>query len=119
MIRKMQKSWSGWMRVMTVTAAVLAIFVSAFALSPESDLRVLPAHSAAIFAAGANSHGAAQPASDTDCHIGYSCTLVIFPGTDLSLTRFRNAPVALAVVNHPPSVAADLPFHPPRILSQV
>ena len=117
----MQRNWVIWMRAVTVTAAIMAILVSALPMSPEIDDHFLPAHPAATSGAdvGAINDGVARPASHTICHIGHGCMLVILPANDLALMRFDSAPGLSRVTGYLPSVAGDIPFHTPRILLQV
>lgn len=121
MFRSMQKNWVAWMRVATVTAAIMAILVSAFAMSPEIDRRFLNAEPAVASAANVSAidGGAAQSTQDRNCHIGHSCTLVILPTNDLALLRLDTAPELSRGKGHLPSVVGDMPFHPPRVLSLV
>ncbi len=121
MFRSMQKNWIAWMRVATVTAAVVAILVSAFVMSPEIDHRLLDEQPAVASAANVSAidGGAALSVQDINCHIGHSCTLVILPTNDLALLRLDTAPELFRVKGHPPSVVGDMPFHPPRVLSLV
>jgi len=117
----MQKNWVIWMRVVTITAAVMAILVSALGMSQEIDHHVLPTQSAIVSSldAGVADDGLAQAAADTNCHVGHSCSVAIMPGNELALTRFDSAPELPREPGHQPSGAGNLPFHPPRFLSQV
>jgi len=111
------------MRAVTVAAAVMAILVSALAMSPGIDHRLLPAQ--AGVASPVNSgvvvvNGPAQSTPDASCHFGHSCTFLILPSNNLaSMTRFDGAPEPLYTKQYQPSRAGDMPFHPPRLLSQV
>lgn len=109
------------MRAVTMTVAVLAIFVSAFAVSPGIDHHFLSAQIDISFGAdtGATDDGVTQSAPDTKCHIGHSCMHAVLPTNDLVLTRFDRAPEFSSIADYPPSVARDMPFHPPRTLSRV
>jgi len=116
----MTKNWAVWLRAVTVTAAVMAILVSALAISPEVDHHAPPTQSTVASGAdtGVIGDGPTQPAPTTNCHSGNSCILAIMPGYELVLARFDGAPELLRVTGYRPSGAANLPFHPPRILSQ-
>jgi len=121
MFRSLQKNWVIWMRLVTVTAAVMAILVSALAISPDVDHDVLPTQSTivSLLDAGVADDGFAQPVADTNCHVGHSCSVAIMPGSELALTRFDSAPELPREPGHQPSGAGYVPFHPPRFLSQV
>jgi hypothetical protein len=117
----MQRNWTVWMRAVIVTAAALTILVSALLTPPEIDHHFLPTQAAVASAydIGAADDGPLQLATETNCHIGHSCTLVIMPDDQLALTRFNGAPELRRTRQYNPSRAGDTPFHPPRILSQI
>ena len=83
MFISMQTRWVVWMNAVMVIAAVLVIFVSALAMSPEINHRVLPAQHTVESIADTDvaDDGTTQPAPDTKCHIGLGCILVIMPRT--------------------------------------
>jgi hypothetical protein len=116
----MTKNWAVWLRAMTVTAAVMAILVSALAISPEVDHHALPTQSTVASAAepGVIDDGSTQAAPATNCHSENSCIFAIIPRYPMGLTRFDAAPELLRVTGYRPSGAAYLLFHPPRVLSQ-
>lgn len=121
MFRSMQKNWVIWIRAVAGAAAGLAILVSALAMSQEIDHRVLPTQPAVASAAdvGLADGSHADPAADADCHVGHSSMLAIMPSNDMALTCLDSAPELPRATRYLPSVAGYLPFHPPRILSQV
>ena len=109
------------MRTVTITVAVLAVVASAISMSPETDRRVLPAQPAVASVADVSmvDSGAAQPAPVARCHIGHDCMLVILPYDDLAVTRLASTPELARLTDFQHSGTGYLPFHPPRILSQV
>jgi hypothetical protein len=121
MFRLMQRNWSVWVRMVTVTTASLAILFSAFAVSPEIDHRLLPPHYSVTSAVDVNAAngGSTKSTQDTNCHVGHSCALVILPADDIALLELDTMPERARVTAAPRSVAKDAPFHPPRTLSQV
>lgn len=119
MFRSMQQNWVAWMRVATVTAAVIAILASAFVASPEIDHLLLHEQSAIALTANASVIDGGSAQDDRNCHIGHSCTLVILPTNDLTFLRLGTARELSRVKGHPPSAVGDMPFHPPRVLSLV
>lgn len=116
----MQRNRIVWLRAVTVSAAVMAILLSALAMSPEFDHRVLPTQSAIASVAdvGVADDGLARPAADAKWHIGHACLLAIMPGNELALTRFDSTPELPRVTGYKLSGARYPPFHPPRFLSQ-
>jgi len=121
MFRSVQKNWGVWMRAVTVTAAVVAIIVSALAMSPEIDHHVsLTQPSITFFAdTGTVDTTSTQPVPDTNCHGGLGCVLAIMPSDGLALTRCKSAQEFPRLTHYDPSRTGYLPFQPPRILSQV
>lgn len=121
MFRTVQKKWNAWVRMVTITSASLAILFSAFAVSPEIDHRFLPSQYSVASAVDVNAAngGTTKSAQDTNCHTGHSCTLVILPADDIALLDIDAVPELARVATGHRSVAKDVPFHPPRILSQV
>lgn len=121
MVRSLQRKLVVWMRAVTVTGAVLAILVSAFAMTPEIDHRLQLAQTAVSSGtdSDANDNHDVQPAPDTKCHVGHGCITVIMPGNQLAFTNTDGAPEFFRATDYPPFLAGDMPFHPPRILSQV
>ena len=121
MFRSMQRNWVIWMRTVTVTAAILAILFSALAHSSELDHRVLPTQgdvtSDTVLGLGDDGH--AVSTAETGCHAGHSCMFVILPSNNLALTRFHFALQLFHLASYLPSQAGNLPFQPPRTLSQV
>ena len=120
MFGSMQRKLVVWMRAVTVTGAVLAILVSAFAMTPEIDHRLLLAQTAVSSGADAGviDDRAVQPAPDTKCHVGHGCILVIMPGNELAFTNMDGAPEFCRATGYSPYAAGDMLFHPPRNLSQ-
>ena len=120
MFRSISTNWVVWLRAVTVTVAVAAILVSALAISPEINLHVLPAQTAAVVAdAGVVEDGPADPAQGTTCHVGHSCMPGVVPDSELALIRFESAPGIPRATGYQTSVAGYLPFHPPRAAFQV
>ena len=121
MFRSVQKNWELWMRAVTVTAAAVAILVSALAMSPEIDHHVPLTQPAITFVAGTGTVDtpSVQLVPDTNCHGGLSCVLAIMPSDSLALTRFESAQEFSRLTHYDPSHTGYLPFQPPRILSQV
>lgn len=117
----MQSNWTVWLRTLTFTSAVLAILVSALAMSPEFDRSILETQLAVALVAdtGLAGDSPAQSAPNTKCHIGHSCIFVNIPGSDLALARLDGEPKLLRVARFKTSGAGYLLFHPPRFLSQV
>lgn len=109
------------MRAVTVIVAVLAIFVSALAMSPDINHRVLFAHPAVASMADTDAadDGTTQHAPESKCHVGLGCILVVMPGIEMALASFGCAPELPHVASLHPSGAGYPPFHPPRILSQI
>ena len=121
MFEFMQSNQAVWMRAVTVAAAVMAILVSALAMSPEIDHRVLPTQSAVVSAMNTDvvDDGFAQPAADTNCHIGHSCAVAIMPRNETAFVGFDRAGALPCVADYKPAGATYPLFHPPRVLSQV
>ncbi len=121
MFRSVQKNWELWMRAVTVTAAVVAILVSALAMSPEIDHHVPLTQPAITFVAdtGTVDTPSVQLVPDTNCHGGLSCVLAIMPSDGLALTLFKSVQEFPRLMRDNPSRAGYLPFQPPRNLSQV
>ena len=109
------------MRAVTIAVAILAILVSALAMSPDINQRVLFSHPAVASMSDTDvaDHGSTLPAPDTKCHVGHSCTLVIMPSSEILLASFDSAPDFSPVTGYHSSISGYLPFHPPRILSQI
>ena len=121
MLGSMHRNWGTLMRRVTVTAAILAIVFSALGLSPELDHSApLTQHAVALETdLGLANGGHAASSAEADCHIGYSCTLVVLPSHDLALPRFHRASEFFLLAGYLPSVVAHIPYHPPRTLSLV
>ena len=109
------------MRAATIAAAVMAILFSALTTLPEIDHQLLPTQSvvASVAESGAVDVGPAQPAPVSKCHVGHSCLLVIIPSNEIAIAHFDGVPEFARVTGYAPSGASYLPFHPPRLLSQV
>jgi len=109
------------MQAVIVTAAVLSILVSAFAKLPEFDHRAQTAQLEVISVVneGVADDDAGLRGSVRKCDIGHGCIFVILPSNELAVTGFDGAPEFPRLTGHQPSKAGYLPFHPPRILSQV
>jgi hypothetical protein len=109
------------MRTVTVTAAVMAILVSAFSISLDIDHRLPSTRLGVISVAdiGAINDLATQPAPDTKCLTGDNCRLMFLPTKCLALIRFDSESAFSHLAGYLPFLAPDVPFHPPRILSQV
>jgi hypothetical protein len=121
MFRSVQRNWVIWMRTVTVTAAILAIVFSALSLSSELDHRFLPTQDSITLDTELSiaNDGHAASEAETSCHAGYSCLFVILPSNDLALTRLHSALPLFHLASYLPSQAGNLPFQPPRTLSQV
>ena len=121
MVRPMQKKWTVWLRVIIVTVAIPALVLSALPTPPEPDQDYISTQSIATLPAGAGVVGdvLVQPVPDTNCDTGQTCLLVIIPSNDLALIRPGDSPNHPVVTHYKTSGAGNLPFHPPRILSQV
>ena len=121
MFRSMQKKLVVRMRAVTISAAIMAIFVSAFAMSPEINHRALSAQPAiaSVTDTGVIDDGPGHVASESNCHLGHSCILVIMPGDEMALTRFEGAAELPQTTLYKSSRVEVMPFPPPRILSLV
>ena len=108
------------MRAVTFTAAVMAILVSALAMSPEIDHHVLPTQLAiaSVADAGVVDSNLAQSEPAITCHIGHSCAGAIMLPNETAFVHFDGAREFPRAVGYQPSGAAYLLFHPPRDLSQ-
>jgi hypothetical protein len=109
------------MRAVTIAAAVMAILFSALTTLPEIDHQILSSRPvvASVADSGAFDDGSVQPEPDAKCHVGHSCLLVIIPGNEIAIAHFDGVPEFPRVTGYAPSGAGELPFHPPRLLSQV
>ncbi len=108
------------MRVVTVTAAVIAILVSALAVSPEIDHHVLPSQLAvaSVADAGVVDSNLAQSEPAINCHIGHSCTAAIMLPNETAFAHFYGAREFPRIEGYQSSGAVYPLFHPPRDLSQ-
>lgn len=121
MFKVVQKKRSIWLRAVAVTAAILAIIVSAIVVSPGfnySDLPTQPNVVSTVDAIAADD-GLINVEPDADCHKGYGCTVAIVPGRQIALARFDRASEFFRVPDYQPSGLGYLLFHPPRTLSLV
>lgn len=116
----MAKNQAVWMRVVTVTSAVIAILVSALAMSPEIDRRVLPSQLAVASVAGAAvvDSNLAQSEPAINCHIGHSCSVTIMLPNVSAFAHFYGAREFPRIEGYQSSGAVFPLFHPPRDLSQ-
>jgi hypothetical protein len=116
----MTKNWVIWMRVVTLSAAALAILVSALAMSPEIARHVLAKQPVVASAAEVSvvNVSVLNPLTDTKCHGGFGCTVAIIPNTEFALTRFGSAPNFSRLAGYKPSRVGYLPYYPPRFPSQ-
>ena len=121
MVRPIQKKWTVWLRVIIVTVAIPALVLSALPTPPEPDQDYISTQSIATLPGdtGVVGDALAQPAPDTNCNPGQTCLLVIIPSSDLALTGLGDSQNHPVVTHYKTHGAGNLPFHPPRILSQV
>ncbi len=120
MSKLLKSNLAVWMSAATVATVVAAIIVSALAMSPSVDHHVLSTHPAVVSAVGAGvaNDGIAQPAADTNCHVGHVCVVAILPGNETAGARFDEPQIFPNLAGYHPSGAAYLLFHPPRFPSQ-
>jgi len=110
-----------WMRAVTVTAAIIAIFGAALVLFPAIDHHDMPNQTVSTSMAQADNSGdTIQPSEpDSNCQIVQSCAVAVMPGGDPVLTPPDAATERPRAAAYNPSGTRNMPFHPPRILSQV
>lgn len=114
-------NWKVRLHVVIVTAAIMALLLSALTVDSEIDHRNLSAQSVNESVTGAGIVGAdsRQTVSETDCHFGHSCLGVIAPSSGPVLLGVVEASVRPTEPHFNPSGAAFLLYQPPRTLSQV
>lgn len=109
------------MRVVLIAAAVIAILASVLPMASQPDHHIQIAQLAATSAVFPNiiSDTPALATTGAHCHIGQSCMFLVLPINNLIIAEANSAPEFPHVTGYLPSAQVDMPFHPPRILSQV
>lgn len=122
MFRALHRIWRMRIRAATAALAVVALLAAASSYPLELDHRVPNAQPAAVSITDIDGDGGVhvQHASNTECHIGHSCTPALIPcDPQHNLERFDSSPVLPHVPDCYDLRVKYRPFHPPQILSQV